>query len=86
MKLPQFTIRDVLWLTLVGGCLVGWYLDHSFRENRSWRTWTSEMNKRIHFQMYYEQLVQQVSKAGLKSMSQDNVQSLNGLPNSHFEF
>jgi hypothetical protein len=32
---PRFSIRDLLWLTLVIGVCVGWYLEH--------RRWTNSM-------------------------------------------
>jgi hypothetical protein len=30
----RFAIRDVLWLTLVVGVAIGWWLDHSYAANR----------------------------------------------------
>jgi hypothetical protein len=30
----RFTIRDLLWLTLVVGLIVGWWLDHRSIANR----------------------------------------------------
>ncbi len=30
----RFTIRDLLWLMVVVGCLLGWGNDHEFQEKR----------------------------------------------------
>ena len=34
MKVPQFSTRDLLWLTLVVAALMGWWADHRQMENR----------------------------------------------------
>jgi hypothetical protein len=37
----RFTIRDVLWLTVVVGLIVGWWIDHRYvvaaaRDDKDW--------------------------------------------------
>jgi hypothetical protein len=32
----RFTIRDVLWLTIVMGLVVGWTIDHSKQQSRNY--------------------------------------------------
>ena len=42
----RFTIRDLLWLTLVVALAVGWYLDH---KNANIQFWKGVQSTRTHF-------------------------------------
>jgi hypothetical protein len=33
----RFTIRDVLWLTVVAAMAVGWWIDHGHVPNMTWQ-------------------------------------------------
>jgi hypothetical protein len=33
MKRPQFSLRDLIWLILLSGLAMGWYLDHRWHRN-----------------------------------------------------
>jgi hypothetical protein len=35
MRLPQFTIRDLMWLTVVASLAVSWTLDHRIASARA---------------------------------------------------
>jgi len=52
MALPmfRFTIRDVLWLTVVVGLGVGWFVDSSAREAEQARIWREAMEAREEMQ------------------------------------
>jgi len=34
MKLPQLTLRDLFWLVLVAGLILGWSIEHFGQEGR----------------------------------------------------
>jgi hypothetical protein len=46
----RFTIRDVLWLTVVVGLAVGWWLDHRFLTDDAAET--RQARERISVMMY----------------------------------
>jgi hypothetical protein len=54
----RFTIRDVLWLMMVVGLSVGWWLDHSatYKLAESYRSelWTAKSNAEMHLQAIHQ--------------------------------
>jgi hypothetical protein len=41
MRLPQFTIRDLMWLVLVAGLALGWLVDHRTLKEYGDRYWAA---------------------------------------------
>ena len=81
MKFPQFTLRDLLWLLLVVGFALGWWLERQ-RDRAAWEVYKSTLEHGAQqSQETSSELANAILAAGLDVRWKDGKATIHKSPN-----